>query len=166
MNRQQHGGLEAAPEIDYLADHLELAPLLAAWHHREWAGLLPGWSLEEAEAELRSHVQRRCVPTTFVALEGDRPVGSASLLAADLDGWEHLSPWVASVYVVPERRGRGLGRRLVARAVEEARALGLTSVYLFTAGQEGYYARLGWSPVCRTAHRGREVVILRRPAGD
>jgi predicted N-acetyltransferase YhbS len=152
-------------EIAYLADHLDLAPLLAAWHHREWADLLPGWSLAQAEAELRSHVHRRSVPTTFVVLDGGRPVGSTSLLTEDLDGWEHLTPWVASVYVIPERRGQGLGGRLVARAVEEARALGVPAVYLWTAGQDGYYARLDWSPLDRAAHHGREVVIMRRLTG-
>jgi predicted N-acetyltransferase YhbS len=149
-------------QIDYLADHLELAPLLAAWHHREWADLLPGWSLEQAEADLRAHTNRRCIPTTFVALEQDRPLGSASLLVSDLDGWEHLSPWVASVYVVPERRGRGVGRRLVDRATLEARTLGVSTVYLFTAAQQGYYGRLGWSPLVHTKHHGREVVIMER----
>jgi predicted N-acetyltransferase YhbS len=152
-------------EIAYLADHLDLVSLLAAWHHREWADLLPGWSLAQAEAELRSHVRRRSVPTTFVALDGGRPVGSTSLLTEDLDGWEHLTPWVASVYVIPERRGQGLGGRLVARAVEEARALDVPAVYLWTAGQEGYYARLGWSSLDRAALHDREAVIMRRLTG-
>lgn len=151
--------------IEYLADHPGTAPLLAAWHHDEWKALLPGWTLERALTELRSHTGRRQVPTTFVAVEGGRVVGSASLLAADLDGWEHLTPWVASVYVLPECRGRGLGRLLVARAVEEAGALGVPEVYLFTAGQEGYYARLGWSEFGRTKHHQREVVIMRRATG-
>jgi predicted N-acetyltransferase YhbS len=151
--------------IAYLADHPGAAPLLAAWHHDEWQALLPGWTREQALAELRSHTGRRQVPTTLVAVAGDRVVGSASLLVADLDGWEHLSPWVASVYVLPEYRGAGVGRRLVARAVEEARALGVAEVYLFTAGQEAYYARLGWSPLARTRHHGNDVVIMRLPTG-
>src|SRR4029077_14623252 len=120
-----------------LADHLELAPLLADWHYREWAGLLPGWSRAQAEAELRSHTGRRQIPTTFVAVEDGWPLGSASLLEADLDGWEQLTPWDASVFVAPAFRGRGLGRQLVGRAVEEAKALSVPVVYLFTAGQEG-----------------------------
>jgi predicted N-acetyltransferase YhbS len=148
--------------IDYLADHLEMAPVLAAWHHGEWQALLPEWSLAQAVAELQGHTGRRQVPTTFVAVERGRPVGSASLIAADLPGWEHLSPWVASVYVVPERRGRGLGRRLVARAVAEAGALGVPAVYLFTAGQQAYYERQGWEPLERVKHRQAEVTILRR----
>ncbi len=148
--------------IDYLADHPEAAPLLAAWHHDEWRTLLPGWTLEQATAELRSHTGRRQVPTTFVALDGDAVIGSASLLTADLDGWEHLTPWVASVYVVSALRGRGIGRRLVARAVEEAHALGVPKVYLFTAGQEAYYARFGWSPLARTRHHSHDIVIMER----
>jgi predicted N-acetyltransferase YhbS len=149
-------------QLDYLADHPYLAALLAQWHHEEWAELLPGWSRQQAEAELRSHTGRRQVPTTFVAVEAGRPLGSASLLEADLDGWEHLSPWVASVFVVPAFRGRGLGRQLVNRAVEEAGALGLPVVYLFTAGQAEFYQRLGWESWQRTAHHGREVLIMRR----
>src|SRR5262245_10934330 len=120
--------------IDYLADHLELAPLLAGWHHAEWAELLPGWTRAQAEEELRAHTGRRRIPTTVVALEGAEPAGSASLLADDLEGWEHLTPWVASVYVAPAYRGRGLGRRLVSRVVEEARALDVPTVYLYTPG--------------------------------
>lgn len=147
--------------IDYLADHLELAPLLAAWHYREWMALLPDWTLEQAADELRSHVGRRQIPTTFVAVECGQPLGSASLLEADLDRWEHLSPWLASVYVVPECRGRGLGRLLVMRAVDEARALGVPALYLFTAGQEAYYHRLGWSPLERVTHHQQDVVIMR-----
>src|SRR5438094_8422385 len=107
--------------IAYLAAHLEMAPLLAAWHYHEWKDLLPAWTLEQALAELRSHTGRRQIPTTFLALEQDRVIGSASLLREDLDGWEHLSPWVASVYVLPEHRRQGIGRLLVAHAVAEAR---------------------------------------------
>jgi predicted N-acetyltransferase YhbS len=154
-----------AVQIDYLADHPALAPVLAGWHHREWADLLPGWTRAQAEAELRSHTGRCQVPTTFVAVEGGQPLGSASLLAADLPGWEHLSPWLASVFVVPECRGRGLGRRLVGRVVEEARVLGLPTVYLYTAGQAAYYQGLGWGPWQVTEHRGRPVTILFRPTG-
>src|SRR5262245_27698475 len=130
--------------IDYLANHMEMAPLLAEWHYQEWAALLPNWSLGEAQAELQSHTGQRQIPTTLVAIEDGQPVGSASLLAEDLAGWHHLSPWFASVFVIPDRRRRGLGRQLVSQVVEEASELGVAVVYLFTAGQANYYQRLGW----------------------
>ena len=148
--------------IEYLADHLEVATVLAAWHYDEWKGILPEWSHEQAIAGLRSHVGRRQIPTTLVAVENDTVVGSASLLESDLDGWDHLSPWLASLYVVPECRGKGIGRELVRRVMEEAGALGLPCVYLFTAGKEPYYARQGWVTFTRTKHSGRDVVIMQR----
>jgi predicted N-acetyltransferase YhbS len=151
--------------LEYLADHSELAPLLAAWHHHEWAALMPEWSLEQAVAELRGHTGRRQIPTTFVALESGDLLGSASLLAADLPGWGHLSPWLASVFVVPERRGQGIGKRLVVRAVVEARELGVPTVYLFTAGQKAYYERLGWTVLERTRHHQAVVAIMELRTG-
>jgi predicted N-acetyltransferase YhbS len=148
--------------IEYLADHLEMASQLASWHVGEWATLLPDWTIEQAEGELLSHTGR-CIPTTFVAIEEKKPVGSASLLEFDLDGWETFTPWVASVYVVPQWRGRGVGRHLVARVVEEAKDLGNSVIYLWTAGQQEYYEKLGWSVVTPAECRGRPVVIMRRP---
>jgi predicted N-acetyltransferase YhbS len=148
--------------IDYLANHIELAPVLAAWHHREWSGLLVDWSLEQAHSELRSHVRLRNIPTTFVALDEGEVIGSASLIESDLDAWQHLSPWLASVYVVEQHRGRGVGTQLIHRALEDARALGVPAVYLFTAGHEAYYARLGWVPIIRTTNHQQGIVIMQR----
>jgi predicted N-acetyltransferase YhbS len=151
--------------IEYLADRPAAAPVLAGWHHREWAELLPGWSLDQAVAELRSHTGRRQIPTTLVAVAGDQVLGSASLVVADLDGWERLSPWLASVYVLPQWRGRGIGGRLVTRAVEEARGLGVPVLYLWTAGQQGYYARLGWEFAAWAECHNRAVAVMRRVTG-
>ena len=146
--------------IDYLANHLEMAPLLAAWHHREWSALMPEWSFSQALAELQSHTGRCQIPTTFVAIEEDRLLGSVSLLEKDLAGWDHLSPWLASLYVIPECRGQGIGRRLVARVCEETRVLAVPVVYLFTAGQQAYYERLGWELLERVQHQSADVIIM------
>ena len=150
-------------QIDYLADHLEFAPVLAAWHYAQWAELMPEWSHNEALAELQSHAERRKIPTTLVALEDGRLLGSVSLLTADLAGWEHLSPWLASVFVIPDRRGEGVGTRLIRRAIEEARELGVRALYLFTAGHETYYQRLGWRRLALAEHVGRPLAIMEQP---
>src|SRR4051812_39907152 len=148
--------------IEYLADHMQHAPQLAAWHHQEWGGLLPNLTLDEALAGLQCHTSRCLIPTTLIALEANRLIGSTSLLQSDLEGWEHLWPWVASVYVVPDRRGNGVGRQLITRAVDEARRLGVAQVYLFTATKEQYYAKLGWSRLAGTTLRECPIVIMQR----
>jgi predicted N-acetyltransferase YhbS len=149
-------------ELDYLADHPEFVPVLAAWHHAEWARYYAAWPLEQVAAELASHTGRCQVPTTFVAVGDGRPLGSASLIVADLDGWEHLSPWLASVFVAPDHRGQGIGKRLVERVAEEATRLGFPAVYLWTPGQRDYYERLGWECVETVRRPLAEVTVMRR----
>ena len=151
--------------LDYLADHPEFVPVLAAWHHAEWARYYDHWPLEHVAAELASHTGPCRVPTTFVAVEDGRPIGSARLIAADLEGWEHLSPWLASVFVTPQRRGEGIGTRLVERVVEEATRLGFPAVYLWTPGQRAYYERLKGGCVETVRTPRAEVTVMRRALG-
>lgn len=63
----------------------------------------------------------------FVAEVGGRPVGSVAL--SDRDGGEG---WLSKLFVDAAFRKRGLGRRLLARAVEEGRARGYLRLRLET----------------------------------
>ncbi len=145
-------------QIDYLANHMEFVPILAQWHHSEWNET----TLDLTAAELRMHTLCSHVPTTFVAIDDGQVVGSTSLLIADLKGWEHLTPWVASVFVAPHCRNRGVGRALITRAVDEACQLGVPELFLFTASKQDFYARLGWQKFERAEVKGEEIVIMRR----
>ncbi len=147
-------------ELAYLADHPHLVPRLARWHHAEWGAMIPSWPLEVAEAELRGHTRRRALSTTIVALEDGVPVGSASLLEEDMPEMPPLSPWLASVYVVPGARSRGIGGALVGRIVEEATALGVERLYLFTYNARRYYESRGWRLLQPIATQGHEGVIM------
>ncbi len=146
--------------IKYLADHPECIPTLAEWHFHQWSYLSPGDSLERRAAMLRSHSGRRQIPTTFVALADVVPIGCASLIEYDMDTRMHLSPWMASVYVDPEHRRRGTGTALVQRVVDEARALGVSTLYLYTPDREGFYSHLGWQVLERTLYRGYQQVVM------
>lgn len=129
----------------YLADHMQLAPRLAALHYAEWQFLLPTWSETAALAELSLHTRRAAIPTTLLQLdEDDTLVGSVSLLLEDDARLGAHSPWLASLMVLPAFRGRGHGAALVRRCVEEAAALQVATLYLYTAGQEAFYCKLGW----------------------
>lgn len=139
---------------------MDLAPTLARWHGEEWGDLLPDWGVRPALTELLTHTGRTLIPLTLVGMDGDRVLGSVSLIADDLPGWEHLTPWLASVFVAPDARGRGIGSRLVEEAEATAARLGYRRLHLFTSGQEPFYRRLGWVPLAATALRNHPVTVM------
>lgn len=146
--------------IGYLADHLQWAPTLARWHHLEWGAILPTWSLADALMELEGHTGRCMIPTTLVALENDSLLGSVSLVEEDAPELIDATPWLASLYVAPWRRGEGIGRALVQRAVAEAARLGVRRLHLYTPHHEGYYLALGWHLLGRVRLVRSEVSVL------
>lgn len=64
---------------------------------------------------LRAHLVRDQIPLTLVASLNRCPVGTATLLAHDVETeeWPDLTPWLAAVYVMPEYRRRGVGAALI-----------------------------------------------------
>jgi GNAT superfamily N-acetyltransferase len=88
----------------------------------EWSHLYPAWDVPTAEREFAAMTQPGAVPTTFVAFAGpgrtaDDVLGSISIIGDDeLAGFEHLTPWLASLYVVPSARSAGIGSVLVDHA--------------------------------------------------
>ena len=147
-------------KIEYLAENLALVPTIAHWHHEEWGYFNPGDSVEKRITNLQTHLGREQIPTTFISLSGGILLGSASLIAHDMDTRMDLSPWLASIYVLPENRGQGIGTALVERVIEEAVELGIETLYLFTPDRKGFFASLGWSVVEHTEYREQKVVIM------
>lgn len=135
---------------------------LAEWTHTEWGHLHPGRSLSAAIAEFRAECGAGGVPSVFAALHGDIPVGTASLVADDMSDRRELTPWLASVYVLPEWRGRGIASQLVRRVEEEAQAHGHGRFYLYTPDQQALYRRLGWRDLEDREYRGEAVTVMRR----
>ena len=147
-------------QIGYLADHQEFIPTVAHWHHREWAYLRPGDSIEARTARLRECCGHHEIPTVIIAFTGGTLLGSAMLIAHDMDTRMELSPWLAGVFVAPERRCLGIGAALVRRVIDEATALGVRRLYLYTPSTEQFYSRLGWLLVEHTRYRETDVAVM------
>ncbi|MGH8198522.1 MAG: GNAT family N-acetyltransferase [Steroidobacteraceae bacterium] len=96
----------------------------------------------------------------FVALEGEDLLGSALLVAQDLESRPHLTPWLAGIFVKPQHRGKRIGTRLIQRIEAEARSLGTDVLYLYTSTTQSLYERLGWSVMERCDDQGTEVVVM------
>ena len=144
----------------WLSEVPEQAPQLAAWHVAEWSPLIPGFNVPGMLAEFATHDGGLKIPTTLVALDGEVLLGSVSLLENDHDDIRAYSPWLASLYVRPDQRGRGLGIELVRRCEDMAHRLGVGRLYLYTAGQEPFYRKLGWDDVATVSLRGTCATVM------
>lgn len=160
--------------VEPLWGHADLVPVLAAWHHEEFGHLYDRrvWNREIATLELEAMARPGSSDVTWVAYEGSHLdehslLGSVSLIGSDdLAGFEHLSPWLASLYVAPRARGRGIAGRLVAHVLDAAAERGDAYVHLFTSGQERYYLDRGWRPVATVDLGGHAATVMARATSE
>ena len=73
-----------------------------------------------------------------------------------------LSPWLASLLIMPKYRAVIYGREFVFRCVEQARILGFLVLYLYTQTHPEYYARLGWRSIEQRIVRSETVTEMRK----
>ena len=146
--------------VSRLCEIPSLAPVLAAAHAREWGHLYAQWDKEVALADFQSETAKSAIPTTWVIHDrADTPMGSISLVKDDLPGYPDLNPWLASLYVFPDFRGRGLGRILVQKALDAVHQARFPNVYLFTEDQVPFFSRFGFV-VHRPAQANGHVVTI------
>ena len=114
--------------------------------------------------------QSDALRASVVAEQDGEVVGHVGLSHAWLDARRELvDVWVLSpLSVVPDRQGSGVGSRLLAAAVDEARAAG--APLLFLEGDPGYYGARGFgrasehgftAPSARTPEPAFQVVRFR-----
>ena len=147
-------------EILSLAEFPQAIPTLAAWINSEW-GTLEAIPAEEIETGLRRNSGCRTIPTTFVALSGSQPIGTVSLDPTDLAGFEHLGPWLASLYVEPGFRRLGIGTRLLNHAVDHARKLGVRPLWLWTMHDTAFFEKHGWKKSGEAVLSGNKVKLMK-----
>jgi len=142
-----------------ITEQPRLAPDVAEWLLDEFRHALSP-SYDEQLAKL---IAQEAPEETFVLFDDDVPVGTASLVTNDLPSRPDLTPWLASVLVRPQFRGRGYSARLIEH-VEGAAAASTAVLWLYTWSAEPVYARLGWERVGleRDTDRNIEVVLMRR----
>ncbi len=145
--------------LEYLADCASHLPQLAQWHHAEFGYLNPANTAEHYVDRLTASLQKSDLPITFIALQDDTLLGSASLVRQTITH-QHLSPWLSSVYVDPQHRGRGIASALVGRVEQAAAAMGSERIYLFTPSSEQLYAILGWQLIEYAKHNDLNIAIM------
>lgn len=135
-------------------------PTIARWHFDEWGYLNPGKTLEQRVERMQRYLSDTPIPSMLIAIEGDEILGTAALVEADMDSHPELTPWLASVYVRGDQRGRGLGKQLVQALMDFAGQQHLQRLYLFTPDQAAFYAKLGWKTIAQENYRDTPVTLM------
>ena len=146
-------------EILNLKDEPENLAKLASWHQDEWSYLNPGENLAARITRMQSHLNNEFIPSTFIAKDKTL-LGSAAIVSQDMKTEPPLTPWLASVFVRPENRKQGIGRKLVLHVMTQARKEGNDILYLYTPDQVSFYSKLGWSVLDERQYKGSDVTIM------
>ena len=146
--------------IEFLKEHPEFIDELSELSYRQWGAVHPELTEADWKERLLARANGRKIPTTLVAVEDGQLLGSAAVLKEDMQTRPAFSPWLGSVYVKEEHRGRGIGRALVAAAEKLAGEMGVLTLYLHTVDKQRFYRQLGWKVLEKTSYQGFDVTIM------
>jgi putative acetyltransferase len=120
----------------------------------------PGFAIHDAEVGAMHAAYTRPRSSYFVVADGPRVVGGGGV--APLAGADPAVCELKKMYFLPEARGRGVGRTVLERCLEAARAHEYRTVYLETLSgmkdAQRLYEKLGFQritgPMGSTGHFG------------
>ncbi|TXJ14553.1 MAG: GNAT family N-acetyltransferase [Afipia sp.] len=125
-----------------------------------------GFPADTIAGRLRENMNASPIPFALVAHRDETFIGTASVIASDLDERPQYSPWVAAVWVDPQYRMREIGSALVARAASDAFALNFRRVYLCAEKERRrFYIRQGWVPIEEDVGE-RKLTVFVKQAGS
>lgn len=131
-------------EIEYLCDRPEYVDLVAGWVYNEFViGTASSFTLEGCK-DYFSKTNKTKLEITFVAIIDYKGVGTVSIFENDLDNQKVLTPWLASLYVEPDYRSKGIAKQLIEKVKQAVKGLGYEKLYLRTEHTSEYYKALGW----------------------
>jgi predicted N-acetyltransferase YhbS len=148
-------------EITDLTDTNADLETCAGWLHAQW-GHDMGYSLANTTAWLTKIVQPGGTEAALIARQGGLPVGICLLVDCDLEGRDDLTPWLSSLYVLPEYRRQSIGSRLVDGIETLARQSDAEVFFLYTKTEEPYYARRNWITMERFRLESGEFALMQK----
>ncbi|MCS5709302.1 GNAT family N-acetyltransferase [Candidatus Berkiella cookevillensis] len=147
--------------VAYLKDHPEYIPLVAKWIFETWGHYNPQARYEKTILKLHDHLNTESLPITYIALQDNKPVGTSSVRITD-GIRPDLIPWLASLFVLPEYRGKGIAQALINAVKHKAQQLKYPTIYLLAFDQSipQWYEKLGWQIIGNDALYGHSVKVM------
>jgi len=153
-------------KIAPLCDHLRFVDEIASLHYKEWLHLSPNESIEDRRTALKSAAASEGIPSIYIAYKGSEFIGSAGLVAHDMESRSDISPWLAAVFVKKEWRKRGIATLLLKHCEFQASKAGVRTLYLFTEFAANMYAKNGWMHLEQREYKGVNVDIMHKNLND
>ena len=140
-----------------LGQRPELADVCAAWSFGQWGCQIRQKTLERVVEGYRETCKDESKPpVTWICLADEKPTGMIRLKMDDHPDHPELFPWLASLFVHPWYRKKGIASMLCRHVEKEAEhKYNFDKLYLFTPDAESLYERLGW----------KKIGTVRDPAG-
>lgn len=149
-------------KIDLLKNHPNTIPALAhVWHEVLGKIWVPDIPVERVITRFADHLNDQALPITFIALDGDLPVGMCSL--RENDGIRpDLTPWLGSLVVDLKYQRQGIGKMLIDTTLLKAKERCFKKLYLFAFDPTipEYYERLGWSKIGMDEFQSHSVTVM------
>lgn len=155
-------------QIEPLKNHPEFIDKISRACYEEFHHCAPDLTpcFFEKSVEQKLHIDQ--LPIFFVAIQGKQLIGCFALrereetIEKDFSPplKEKCTPWLGSVIVFAEFRGKGYGKLLVKCAKEKARQFGYTELFLFT-DLKGFYEKLGFLLYQKITVHGQPFTVFR-----
>ena len=151
--------------IKLLKECPDYVSILGFWAYMEW---YKDKSPIPFDIVIKSFDRRKnesVLPVSWVALENGLPVGMVSLKDKDLWSKEDITPWLTSLFVLPEFREKGIASDLIKAVLTKTAEFGFNTLYLFVANSrmhllEKYYKDKGWKDIGDARGNEGETVKL------
>jgi N-acetylglutamate synthase-like GNAT family acetyltransferase len=152
--------------VEPLRHHADFVAEFARHFEQEWPDWYGPSGPGSAAQDLAAFANPEgALPVGVMAFsETGQPCGVAALKASSIAEFNHLSPWAAAGYVLPQLRGQGIGAALLAALLVEAKRLGYNSVFCATSTAASLLQRQGWRLLQSTVHDGKPISLFRSPS--
>ena len=99
----------------------------------------------------------------FAAMDGERIVGFCTFLKTDYYPENRYWPWISSIFVDEQYRGRRISGLMIEKAMEYAKEQGFDKVYI-PSDMTGFYEKYGFELIDRLVNYGgdEDNVFMKR----
>ncbi|MBI1326664.1 MAG: GNAT family N-acetyltransferase [Alphaproteobacteria bacterium] len=141
-------------EITNLRDCPDLfRNVCAAWSYGEWSSQAVDtqtYTLQQAlERYNNTASEGNPLMQTWMAVASGKPAGMISFKNNDHPDRPDIYPWLASLFVHPKYRQKGIATLLIKTVETEAIRQGFKEIFLFTSTQAGLYEKHGYKHMAR-----------------